>query len=286
MISEMFKSLLPGLLLTFPRSRLRWEVSRLPRKPTVSQQLKISRLRARLAKQVKDFLHGVNSFLPPLEEKDLHPLEEDVVQTPLDEFVEPEMLLEVTLDGELSYCEDDESEAPSVLPEHVVLPLPSNIISAKICPSIDSKKSTEREFRRGQANDALEGIRIGLANKSLLLQTKVNLSKSTKQSTRAWKSVRNAQSQILVHAQAYQRAWRALQLIGTAEDLAVYQKLEGEKDLVVIKDISMAKRFGQGSDSLAWFWRIGPSEDEITGEWMEECESLAFIWFVFIDLFF
>ena len=62
------------------------------------------------------------------------------------------------------------------------------------------------------------------------------------------------------------------ELIGTTEDLAVYQELDGKKDLVVIKDISMAKRFGQGSDSLAWFWRIGPSEDEITGEWMEECE--------------
>ena len=34
----------------------------------------------------------------------------------------------------------------------------------------------------------------------------------------------------------------------------------------------MAKRFGQGSDSLAWFWCIGPSEEALTGEWMEECE--------------
>jgi hypothetical protein len=133
--------------------------------------------------------------------------------------------------------------------------------------------STERELRKGQANDALEGIQIGLANKSLLLQTDVNQSKSTKQSTRAWAGVQNAQSQILIHAQAYQRAWRALRLIGTADDLVVYQKLEA-KDLVVVKDITMAKRkrFGQGSDSLAWFWRIGPSEDELTVEWMEECE--------------
>ena len=65
--------------------------------------------------------------------------------------------------------------------------------------------------------------------------------------------VRNTQSQILLHAQCYQRAWKALKSIGTPEDLEVYQKLN-EKDLVVVKDITMVKRFGQGSDTLAWFW--------------------------------
>jgi hypothetical protein len=247
----------------------------LPQKLTVSQQLKVSRSRARLTKQIKGFLHGANSFLPALEEMDLRPFDDEVIDTPSEESVEPEVLLDGTLDEDLSCDDQDESEAPSVLPESVVLPLPSNIISAKLSPSINSMISTERELRKGQANDALEGVRIGLANKSLLLQTDVNQSKSTKQSTRAWASVRNAQSQILLHARGYQRAWQALQLIGTAEDLVIYQKLEG-RDLVVVKDITMAKRFGQGSDSLAWFWRIGPSEDEITGEWMEECEPVVF----------
>ena len=51
-----------------------------------------------------------------------------------------------------------------------------------------------------------------------------------------------------------------------------YQKLE-EKDLVVVKDITNSKRFGQGSETLAWFWRIGPSKDSMTGEWMQECEQ-------------
>ena len=35
----------------------------------------------------------------------------------------------------------------------------------------------------------------------------------------------------------------------------------------------MAKHFGQGSDTLAWFWPFGPSKDSLTGEWMEECKS-------------
>jgi hypothetical protein len=77
------------------------------------------------------------------------------------------------------------------------------------------------------------------------------------------------EGQILFHARSYQRAWGALRSVGTPEDLLVYHKLE-EKDLVVVKDITMAKRYGQGSETLAWFWRIGPSKDSMTKEWMEE----------------
>jgi hypothetical protein len=221
---------------------------------------------------VKDFLQAANMFLPTLEEVDLNPIEDELIDTPIEEFVDPEELVDGSLDEEdLYYEEEDDDEAISDLPEMVILPLPSNIISVQLGPSLESLRSVERELRKGQANDALEGLRIGLANKSLLLLTDVNKSKSTKESTRAWKSVRNAQSQILLHAHGYQRAWKALECIGTPEDLVIYQKLEA-KDLVVVKDIISAKRFGQGSDSLAWFWRIGPGQNHLTGEWMEECE--------------
>ena len=241
-------------------------------KPTVKQQLNIARMRSRLGKQVKDFLFKSTVFLPTLGDANLKPHQDDLINTPDDEAVEPEDSLDTSLDEDYNYEEEDGDGDPFGLPENVILPLPSNIISFKLGPSLESLRSMERELRKGQANDALEGLRVGLANKSLLLQTDVNNSTSTKQSTRAWASVRNAQGQILHHARGYQRAWRALQSVGTPEDLEVYQELE-EKDLVVVKDITKAKRFGQGSHSLAWFWRIGPSKDSLTGKWMEECES-------------
>lgn len=230
-------------------------------------------MRASLGKQIKEFLIASSSFLPSLEEVDFKPSEpeDELINTPVEEFVEPEDLMDCSLEEDGFNEEEDEAEAQSVLPESVTLPLPSNITSVKLRPALESLISVERELRKGQANDALEGLRIGLANKSLLLLTGVNQSTSTKQSTRAWASVRNAQSQILFHARSYQRAWLSLKSVGTPEDLLVYQKLE-EKHLVVVKDITMAKRYGQGSDSLAWFWCIGPSQDLSTGEWMEECK--------------
>ena len=278
--------LLSNLALISCRAKLQAEISKLPQNPTVKQQLKVARMQARLGKQVKDFLHAATTFLPTLEEVDLKPYEEEAIDTPDEEEVEPEDLADGSLDEYFDYEEEDEAEAPSVLPEVVVLPLPSNIISAELRPALDSLRSVERELRKGQANDALEGLHVGLANKSLLLLTDVNQSSSTKQSTRAWASVRNAQSQILSHAGCYQRAWQALKCIGTPEDLSVYQKLD-KKDLVIVKDITMAKCFGQGSDTLAWFWRIGPSQEELTGEWMEECKPNLLIWIIFVstDLF-
>ena len=239
----------------------------------MKQQLKIASMRSRLAKEVKDFLQSSIMFLPNLQEEDLEPFIEDLIDTPAEEYVQPADPVDFSLYDDLYYEEEPEDDYSgfSDVPESIILPLPSNIISVRFRPALNSLISIERELRKGQANNALEGLRISLAHKSLLLLNDVNNSTSTKQSTQAWASVRNSQSQILHHAHAYQRDWQAIKSIWTADDLVAYQKLE-EMDLVVVKDITKAKMFGQGSDRLAWFWRIGPTEGSVTGQWMEECE--------------
>ena len=175
-----------------------------------------------------------------MEDAELKPFEEELINTPSDESVEPEDVVDGSLEDDFHYEEEDESDTPLDLPETVILPLPSNIISVKLIKALELVIAVERELRKGQANDALEGLCIGLANKSLLLLTDVNKSMSTKQSTRAWASVQNTESQILFHANGYKRAWQSLTHIGTPEDITIYQKLE-EKYLVVVKDITMAK---------------------------------------------
>ena len=112
------------------RSKLRLEISNLPWKPTVKQQLKISHSHAYLGKQVKDFLDRASSFLPTIKETDLKPLDDELIDTPLEESVEPQEAMEVAPEEDLFY-EEDETQALSILPEEVVLPLPSNIISTK-----------------------------------------------------------------------------------------------------------------------------------------------------------
>ena len=98
-------------MLTFPRARLRWEISLLPQKAMVIQLLKVSRSRARLSKKVKDFLLISNMFLPPLEEFDLRLFENEVIDTPPEESVEPAELLDGALDEDIGYDDEDESES-------------------------------------------------------------------------------------------------------------------------------------------------------------------------------
>ena len=77
--------------------------------------LNISHMHSCLAKKIKDFLHGANSHLPPLEEVDLRQFEDEVIDTPLEESVQPELLLDVALDEDVGGDEEDESETPSTL---------------------------------------------------------------------------------------------------------------------------------------------------------------------------
>ena len=221
----------------------------MPQKLTVKQQLKVARMHARLGKQVKAFLQAANLFLPNLEEVDLMPLKEDVIDTPAEETVVPvDFDVDHGLDEDDSFEEQDEAEMiPS---EVVVLPLPSNIISDKVKSSIKTLISVERELWKGQENDTLEGLRVALANKSLIFSKHVNLSKTTKQTNRAWDSIRNNESHVLAHACSYERAWEAFNVIGIPEDLLVYQKLN-DLDLKTVKDVTKAKHYGQGSHSLA-----------------------------------
>jgi hypothetical protein len=259
-----------------PRSRLLFEIKKLPENPTITQQLKVKRMEARVGKQIKDFLQTAHSFLPNVEDIDMEPFTHEYIDFPVDDLVGPDDFADKTSEEDGFNDDDDDTddadaEALSMPVESMILPLPSNIVSPQHKPGMESLILVERELRKGQANDALEGLRIGLANKSLLLLTDVNQSKSTKENTRAWAGVRNCQRQILIHSRAYERAWVALKSVGTPDDLVFYQKLV-ERDLVVVKDITMAKRFGQGSESVAWIWRIGPAQGSVSEKWMEECE--------------
>ena len=76
------------------------------------QQLKVKRMQARLGKQIKDFLEASSSFLPSLDDVDLQPVndKDELINTPAEEFVEPEDLVE---EGEDFNEEDDEGEALS-----------------------------------------------------------------------------------------------------------------------------------------------------------------------------
>ncbi|KAG1827507.1 uncharacterized protein BJ212DRAFT_1257730, partial [Suillus subaureus] len=60
----------------------------------------------------------------------------------------------------------------------------------------------------------------------------------------------------------YQRARNAMQRLGVDEDTLqnVYQDIQPSQ-LSVDQEITEENRYGQGSDRLAWFWRVNNNHD-------------------------
>jgi hypothetical protein len=134
------------------------------------------------------------------------------------------------------------------------------------------------ELRCGQANDALAEIRIGLGHKSLLFRTKIRNANNVKETTQAWKEVRQSTKEIDRHVRCYKHARWALERLGALkETLEKYRGIEKE-DLKMSSDMVEENRFGQRNDTLPWFWRLGPQADTDGDGVMEECKCFAGYW--------
>jgi len=70
--------------------------------------------------------------------------------------------------------DEDPNGWQTIAPEHMSIFMPSSLHIADIQRlGLVTMASQELELRQGQANDALEGLRLALGHKSLLFQTKV-----------------------------------------------------------------------------------------------------------------
>jgi len=72
------------------------------------------------------------------------------------------------------HLDEDPNGWQTIAPEHMSIFMPSSLQIADMHRlGLVTMASQELELRQGQANDALEGLRLALGNKSLLFRTKV-----------------------------------------------------------------------------------------------------------------
>jgi hypothetical protein len=171
-------------------------------------------------------------------------------------------------DDEISAVNDEEEESP----ERMQLMMPSSLNATDIIHlGVEDLAAQELELRKGQANDALERLRLALANKALLWRTKVHAANTTKKRTRAWADIKKVRQQVEQHVRCYHRARHALANLGAdLETMEKYKKI-GKADLRLSGDVVDPSRLGQRNDSLAWFWRTGGYNAEQEDSWMQEC---------------
>jgi hypothetical protein len=181
-------------------------------------------------------------------------------------------LSEGSEDGEEEYDDEDDEddEGPTELAEDICLLMPSSL-GAVWCRENGGTKLMEQEIRlrEGQANDALEDIRVALAHRSLLVSKKLHSANSVKTTTRTWNEIRRADKIVRVHVKNYQHARQAL--IKLHAGMTHFRQIQ-KSDLKMSGDVTEEKRFGQRNDTLAWFWRLGGiGKKEENDSWMKEC---------------
>ena len=251
-------------LLKLSRIALRAHVRQLKNNWTSAEKLEVSKRRERLRNRIQSFNERALTYLRGINH----------IQLTLDE-VEP-------LADEASDDDDDRdpfllthAEMSSGQPESLSLLLPSTI-GRETCMNLGLAEIMNKEIalQEGQANDALEGLRQGIGEKSFLFREHVRLAEGIKQKTRARAAVQTVGRALNNHRRIYGFARRALIALGAeVESNSVRYKPVTLQDLWASTTIYNPGAPGQRNKCLAWFWGSYEKGDE--DSLLTECESFT-----------
>jgi hypothetical protein len=181
----------------------------------------------------------------------------------------------VTDDAEENGYEDDLNEG---FPEDLTLWMPSYIgFSGLKEAGLEDLVKEEIQLRVGQANDSLEKLRTHLGHKSILYRMNFRSSSSVRTDTRSKQDIRRVALKITRDVRSYHRARKSLFRLEASQDILQKYQLVKPDELGLNKDITEENRFGQSSDILPWFWRIGGSQlGPQSDVWNEECKCYIY----------
>jgi hypothetical protein len=107
----------------------------------------------------------------------------------------------------------------------------------------------------------LENLCLALGEKSLCFRADVRNANSQCTSQRAWDNIHKFDADARRHRNIYNHTRNALQRLPVEpEYLETLQDIT-ENDMKMSRDVIEENRFGQRSDTLAWFWRQGGMQE-------------------------
>jgi hypothetical protein len=254
-------------MVFFPRDSLLSDFSKTSKQATTLEQTSIEDRRRKLEERLNCFHQKAEEFLGENADEDLD------VLPPFTGWENENKENEQEFSDAWEEDEDEISENPEMTP----ICLPSSLKPADIQRlGLGVLATQELELRKGQANDCLQNLRMALGHKAVLYRTKVRKAKTSVDKTRIWDDVKAITVKINKHIRAYRRARKALQRLGADNAILLqYQELQSEH-LKLSADITEENRFGQRSDVLPWFWRLGGQNEDQHDTWMEECKFIVF----------
>ena len=189
------------------------------------------------------------------------------------------------LDDEASDDEDDPflpsaKELFTGEPELRPLFMPSTL-GYKRCARLKLQKVADKEIalRKGQANDALDGLHSGIGEKSFRYWQQLHHAKGNIQSTRAHSTIHTVGRELNHHCWVYGFACQALITLGaeSAENSEHYKPVL-LRDLQTSNIIFNPNAPGQRNQRLAWFWSTPLLEEEADNNILMECKWFPKQW--------
>ena len=159
--------------------------------------------------------------------------------------------------------------------EHVKIALPSAMGKEHQAHGLQVLLSKEYQLRQGQANDALQGVRVSIANLSFEYGRKLRkIKKSKVKKTRAWATVHSVGCMLHLHRQIYSYAVSAISRLGNPEKMIGRQyKPLLKEDMKANTVVADPNAQGQSKAKPAWFWSSNLAGDMQDNKRMVECEA-------------
>jgi hypothetical protein len=236
----------------------------------VPEKLEIVQRRGKLSTRISAYQHRARQWLHLNEEE-----EDDESYS----FRDTHIFLEND-DGEIllgSAVQVDrdrpDPDAAMEKPEHFKVALPSTLgITTCRSRQLHGAIDAECELRIGQANDALQGVRLAIARKAFVFRNEVRRAVSKKYKTRAYTKIQSTDTSLRYYAQLYRQSREALkQLHANREVLDRFQDLKPEHLQITTTFIDY-RTPGMKHRNLAWFWYLDVQGDSIDNSLMLECE--------------
>ena len=130
--------------------------------------------------------------------------------------------------------------------------------------------------------DTLDGLRLALGEKSLCFRTEVQNANMQQTTSHTWDNIHKLDTETRKYRSLYHQARSALQWLDI--DSAYQETLLNITDdnMKVAGDITDENQFGQWSDTIPGFWRIGEPVGS-SGPWMQECRWHSIPGFISTD---
>jgi hypothetical protein len=246
-----------------------------------SEQEELTFVRKRQALDIRIEKHrdGAQRYLPPqvmdpISSPDPNHLDNDWID---DADVEVDEEESVAID--LAQLKISVSDGMVLQKKAIYLP---SIIGYETCEALGLKDlvKSELSLRQGQANDAMEAIRIGIGEKSFRFRDQLRTSKAKVQKTRSWAAIHTVDRQLKLNCSIYKQARQAMIGLGAPKAILDRYQVLTSDDLHTNTAVQEPNARGQRNKELSWIWKMPGASPTDQATLLHECEMFSIYWVI------